>query len=217
LHGAGFPEELLARLEKGKVIPAILLLGAEPYLRDACRAQLIETFAPEAARPWPCRATSPIAAKPKPLSIRRNRCPCFPPSKSSFSRSRGHRKARRKESRLRAGGARSLFGDPAPFTVLVLEAAGLDQRMKLAKLLMDKALVVEVGLGEGEVERQSAAVALAKAIGKEQAVEFEPGAAEDLAEFVAATYAPETEIEKLSTYAGERRLIRRQDVSVMVV
>ncbi len=31
-------EELLGRLEKGKPIPAILLLGEEPYLRDACRA-----------------------------------------------------------------------------------------------------------------------------------------------------------------------------------
>ena len=32
------PEELLGRLEKGKTIPAILLLGEEPYLRDYCRA-----------------------------------------------------------------------------------------------------------------------------------------------------------------------------------
>src|SRR5258708_19358304 len=46
------PEELLGRLEKGKPIPAILLLGEEPYLRDACRAQLIERFVPEASRTW---------------------------------------------------------------------------------------------------------------------------------------------------------------------
>src|SRR6266705_5158766 len=45
-------KELLARLEKGKPIPAILLLGEEPYLRDACRAHLIERFVPEAARVW---------------------------------------------------------------------------------------------------------------------------------------------------------------------
>ena len=30
--------------------------------------------------------------------------------------------------------------NPAPFTVLVVEASGLDQRMKLAKLLAEKAL-----------------------------------------------------------------------------
>ena len=45
-------EELLVRLTKGKPIPALLLLGDEPFLRDASRAQLIETFVPEAARPW---------------------------------------------------------------------------------------------------------------------------------------------------------------------
>src|SRR2546422_9783509 len=45
-------EELLGRLERGKAIPAILLLGEEPYLRDSCRAELIERFVPEASREW---------------------------------------------------------------------------------------------------------------------------------------------------------------------
>ncbi|MEQ1474617.1 MAG: hypothetical protein ABLQ96_12385, partial [Candidatus Acidiferrum sp.] len=45
-------QELLGRIEKGKIIPAILLLGEEPYLRDACRARLIEKFVPEASRTW---------------------------------------------------------------------------------------------------------------------------------------------------------------------
>src|SRR5215470_17790722 len=45
-------QEFLKRLEKGKAIPAILLLGDEAYLRDSCRAQLIERFVPEAARVW---------------------------------------------------------------------------------------------------------------------------------------------------------------------
>jgi len=44
--------ELLARLEKGKPVPSILLLGEETYLRDTCRAQLIDRFVPEAARAW---------------------------------------------------------------------------------------------------------------------------------------------------------------------
>jgi hypothetical protein len=46
------PDELLGRLEKGTPIPAILLLGEEPYLRDACRTQLIARFVPEASRTW---------------------------------------------------------------------------------------------------------------------------------------------------------------------
>src|SRR5258708_13097089 len=45
-------QELVGRLEKGKPVPAILLLGEEPYLRDACRALLIERFVPEASRTW---------------------------------------------------------------------------------------------------------------------------------------------------------------------
>src|SRR5207249_8127739 len=44
--------ELLSRLEKGKAIPAILLLGEEPYVRDRCRALLMERYVPDAARPW---------------------------------------------------------------------------------------------------------------------------------------------------------------------
>jgi DNA polymerase-3 subunit delta len=108
--------------------------------------------------------------------------------------------------------------DPAPFTVLVVEATGLDQRMKLAKLLTGKTLVVEVGLGEDADDRQAAAVAYARAIGKEKGVEFEQGAAEDLAESVAADLMRlKTEIDKLSTFAGARKLIRRADVSAIVV
>jgi DNA polymerase-3 subunit delta len=112
----------------------------------------------------------------------------------------------------------SYLADPAPFTVLVLEAAQLDQRMKLSKLLVEKSLVVTVGLGDDPNQRNAAAVALARTLAKEQGVEFERGAAEDLAECVAADLQRlKTEIEKLSTFAGERKLIRREDVALMVI
>ncbi len=49
-------------------------------------------------------------------------------------------------------------------------------------------------------------------------MDLEPGAAEDLAEFVAADLMRlKTEIEKLSTYVGSRKLIRRQDVTTLVI
>jgi DNA polymerase-3 subunit delta len=90
--------------------------------------------------------------------------------------------------------------------------------MKLGKLLAEKALVVECGLGENAGERQAAAVALARALGKEQGIEFEKGAAEDLAEFVAADLMRlKTEIDKLATYAAERKMIGRVDVSALVI
>jgi DNA polymerase-3 subunit delta len=90
--------------------------------------------------------------------------------------------------------------------------------MKLGKLLAEKTLVVECGLGENAGERQAAAVALARAIGKEQGVEFEKGAAEDLAEFVAADLMRlKTEIDKLATFAAEKKVIGRADVSALVI
>ena len=109
--------------------------------------------------------------------------------------------------------------DPAPFTVLVLEANALDLRMKLAKLLSEKALVVEVGLGEDLQDRQAAAVPLARAHRQRAGRRLRrPGAAEDLCEFVAADLMRlKTEIDKLSTYVGSRKLIRRHDVTALVI
>ena len=46
------PEEFLARVKKGKLAPAILLLGEETYLRDSCRAALIDAYVHAAARTW---------------------------------------------------------------------------------------------------------------------------------------------------------------------
>src|SRR5215472_4191222 len=94
--------------------------------------------------------------------------------------------------------------NPAPFTVLVLEASGLDQRMRLAKMLLEKALVVEVGLGESLDERVAAAAVLAKSLAKEQEIQFKEGVAEDLAEFVGGDLMRlKTEVDKLATYAGD--------------
>ena len=112
----------------------------------------------------------------------------------------------------------SYLADPAPFTVLVLEAAHLDQRMKLSKLLVEKSLVVTVGLGDDPNQRNAAAVALARTLAKEQGVEFEKGAAEDLAECVAADLQRlKTEIEKLAPLPASEKLIRREDVTLMVI
>src|SRR5258708_19433739 len=75
------------------------------------------------------------------------------------------------------------FANPAPFTVLVLEATALDQRMKLAKLLTEKTLVVDVGLGEDLQARQAAAVPLARATPNTQGVAFTTAAPEHPPDF----------------------------------
>jgi DNA polymerase III subunit delta len=213
------PEELLARLEKGKLIPAILLLGEEPYLRDSCRAQLIERFVPEASRAWAVSRYSADRGETQAAVDQAQTLPMLSPQQVVFlEEAEAIEKLGEKNREEAVAQLDAYLENPAPFTVLVVEASGLDQRMKLGKLLAEKTLVVEVGLGENLGERQAAAVTLARAIAKEEGVEFEKGAAEDLAEFVAADLMRlKTEIDKLATFATERKLIRRQDVSALVI
>ena len=213
------PEEMLTRLGKGKLIPALLLLGDESYLRDKCRAQLIETFVPEGARTWAVSRYSAERGETQAALEQAQTLPMLSPRQVVFLEDgeaielMGEKKRDQTAALLE-----SYLEDPAPFTLLVMEATGLDQRMKLAKLLTDKMVVVDVGQGENANDRQETAVALARAIGKEQSVTFEPGAAEDLAEFVAADLMRlKTEIDKLATFATARKIIRREDVSALVV
>ena len=212
-------EELLARLQKGKPVPAILLLGEEPYLRDECRKELIERFVPEAARTWAVSRYSAGRGGTQAALDQAQTMAMLSPQQVIFLEDAEAIEKLGEKSRDEAVAQLGAYlEDPALFTVLVVEATGLDQRMKLGKLLAEKALVVECGLGENAADRQAAAVSLARAIGKEQGVEFEKGAAEDLAEFVAADLMRlKTEISKLATYAAEKKIIERADVSALVI
>jgi DNA polymerase-3 subunit delta len=212
-------QELLGRLGKGKPVPAILLLGEEAYLRDACRAQLIERFVPEASRTWAVSRYSAGRGETQAALDQAQTMAMLSPQQVVFLEDVEAIEKLSEKNRDEAVEQLSAYlEDPAPFTLLVVEATGLDQRMKLGKLLAEKTLVVECGLGENAGERQATAVALARAIGKEQGVEFERGAAEDLAEFVAADLMRlKTEIDKLATYVAAKKLIGRADVSALVI
>src|SRR6202048_4000001 len=211
-------EELLSRLTKGKPIPALLLLGDEPFLRDASRAQLIETFVPEAARPWAVSRYSADRNETQDALEQAQTLPMLAPRQVVLLHDvEKIEKLGEKNREAAVEQLEAYLENPAPFTVLVLEATALDQRMKLAKLLSEKASASMFAFGEALQGRQAAAVPLARAMAKEQGVEFEKGAAEDLAEFVAADLMRlKTEIEKLSTFVGSRKLIRRQDVAALV-
>jgi len=212
-------EELLGRLEKGKPVAAILLLGEEVYLRDACREQLIKRFVPEAARTWAVSRYSAERSETQAALDQAQTMAMLSPQQIVFVEdAEAIEKLGEKNRDETVAQLDAYLEDPAPFTVLVVEATALDQRMKLGKLLAEKALVVECGLGDNAGERQAAAVALARAIGREQGVEFEKGAAEDLAEVVAADLMRlKTEIDKLATYVAEKSVIARADVSALVV
>jgi len=236
-HGAGFcktpgcrgngkllmppltSHELLSRLKKGKPVPAIVLLGAEPYLRDICRAQLIEQYVPEAARTWAVSRFSAERGDIQAALDQAQTLPMLSPQQVVFlENAEAIEEFAEKKREDAVEQLEAYLADPAPFTVLVLEAAHLDQRMKLSKLLVEKSLVVRVGLGDDLNQRNAAAVALARSLAKEQGVEFEKGAAEDLAECVSADLQRlKTEIEKLATFAGERKTILLEDVASMVI
>ena len=211
--------ELLSRLKKGKPVPAILLLGAEPYLRDLCRAQLIDQYVAEAARTWAVSRFSAERGDIEAALDQAQTLPMLSPQQVVFlENSEAIEEFADKKREDAVELLQSYLADPAPFTVLVLEAAQLDQRMKLSKLLVEKSLVVTVGLGDDPNQRNAAAVALARSLAKEQGVEFEKGAAEDLAECVSADLQRlKTEIEKLATFAGERKTILLEDVASMVI
>jgi len=212
-------EELLERLETGKPIPALLLHGEEPYLRDACRAQLIEKFVPEAARTWAVSRYSASRGETQAALDQAQTMAMLSPQQVVFlEEAEAIEKLGEKNREEATEQLEAYLRNPAPFTVLVLEATKLDQRMKWGKLLFEKTLVVQCGLGEDTGERQKGAVAFARTIAKEEGVEFEKGAAEDLAEFVSADLMRlKTEIEKLATFAGEKKFISRNDVTSLVI
>jgi DNA polymerase-3 subunit delta len=212
-------EDLLARLKKGNAIPALLLLGEEPYLRDACRAELIHAYVPEASRTWAVSRYSADRGETQAALEQAQTMPMLSPRQVVFLEdAETIEQLPEKKREAAVEQLESYFKDPAPFTVLVLEAAKLDQRMRLGKLLADKTLTVDVSLGDNPAERQAVTVEFARSLAKDEGVTFAPGAAEDLAEFVSADLQRlKTEMIKLATYAGARKQIRREDVAVMVV
>jgi DNA polymerase III subunit delta len=212
------PQELLNRVEKGKVIPAILLLGEEPYLRDACREKLIEKFVPEASRTWAVSRYSANRGETEAALTQAQSLPMLSPQQVVFLEDAGSIEKFGEKSREEAvAQLEAYLGDPAPFTVLVIEATRLDERMKLAKILAQNTLVVEIGLGGNEEQRQAAAVMMAGNLAREMGLEFERGGTEDLAERVAADLMRlKMEMEKLADYLGKRKKITCQDVAAMV-
>jgi len=207
------------RLQKRKPAPAVLLLGAEPYLRDECRALLIDKYVAEAARTWAVSRFSAGRGGVKDAMDQAQTLPMLSPRQLVFlEEAEAIEKLGEKARDAAVESLEAYLENPAPFTILVLEASSLDQRMRLAKLLADKSLVVEVSLGENLEERVAAAVGLAKALAREDGVEFEKGAAEDLAEFVSGDLMRlKTEMTKLATYAARRKRLRREDISALVI
>ncbi len=203
---------------KNKAMPVILLLGDEAYLRDLCRDQIIETFVDRAARDWGVRRFSAgtddfgeVLGQARTVPMLASRQAIIVGSIEELERL-GDKQRETVVKELK-----EYIADPPPFTVLVLEAAALDQRMTLGKALADGALVVATELPSDPADRLAAAAGFAAHLARENGAALEPGAAEDLADLCNMNLASiRSEIAKLATYAGPGQTIRRADIAALV-
>jgi DNA polymerase-3 subunit delta len=207
------PEKLFERLVNGKPVAAIVLRGTDPYLRDMCRNRIIDAYVPEGMRDWAVARLSAREAGWDEILQCAQTLPMLAPRQvivvdGAESVERLGDKSR--EEILDA--LANYFASPAPFTVLLLEAASLDGRQKFFKLLSEKALIVELTIG-GE-----SAAALASQMAKDLGVEIDRDAAAFLAEILNSEPARiRIEIEKLAAYVQGTGHIRFADVEAIVV
>jgi len=211
--------ELLARLVKGKPIPAILLVGADRHLRDMCRKKLIETYVAEGTHDWGVRKFSADDDDVSAILGQAQTMPMLAPRQVIFvSETEAWERLGDDSRDALVKQITEYLDNPAPFTVLVFEAAELDQRMRLAKMFAEKTVTVSVKLSDDPAERARLAVPISLEMAKELGVTLEPDAADELCDILNGDLASiRTEIEKLSAYAGDRKTITRADVHLLVI
>jgi DNA polymerase-3 subunit delta len=206
------PEKLVERLARGQEISAIVLKGSDAYLRDMCRKRIVDTFVPEGVRDWAVARLSAREAGWDEILQRAQTLPMLAPRQVIIVEDAESVEKLGDKSRDEILDALAKYLDsPAPFTVLLLEADALDGRQRFAKLLSEKALVVELTIG-GE-----SAAALAAQMAKDYGTEIERDAASLLAEILNDEPARiRIEIEKLAVYTQQEGRIRVADVEKLV-
>lgn len=213
------PDQLLARLAKGKPIPAILLLGSDSYLREMCRKKLAEAYVPQGTQDWGIRKFSAADDELSAILAQAQTLPMLAARQLIFIADVEAWERLGEESRVSLVKQLSEYlENPAPFTILVFEAASLDQRMRLAKTLAEKTLTVSVDLSDEPADRSRLAVPLSLEMARDLGADIEQDAAEELCDILNGELAAiHTELEKLTTYAGDRKKITRADVDLLVI
>jgi DNA polymerase III subunit delta len=206
------PERLLERLAQGKPPAVIVLEGTDVYLREMCRSRIIATFVPPEACDW---AVARLRAREDGWDAVLGRARTVPMlSRHQVVIVEGAESLEKLPERPREETLRLVeeyFNRPAPFTVLVIEAAGLDGRQRFGKLLHEKGLVVQLS-----ISAQSAPL-LATEIARDLGARIDRDAAELLANMLDGSPARmRMELEKLASYA-QGRAIGVADVELLVV
>jgi DNA polymerase-3 subunit delta len=218
MAGSGI-EALLKRLESGKMVPALLLLGSDSYLKDICRNKLIETYVQEGTRDW---AVGRFSAKEDSLDTvlsQAQMLPMLAPRQVIlWSDLKALEKGADETRKSNVKKIEAYLDDPAPFTVLVMDADDLDKRTGLFKLLSEKVITVDCEPSEHAEVRLGLAMTMAAEMARELKIQLDLDAAQALAENTNAVLARiRTELEKLATYAGDRKRITRADVDALVI
>ncbi|MGA8075519.1 MAG: DNA polymerase III subunit delta [Candidatus Acidiferrales bacterium] len=210
------PQELKARLAAGKPVPAVVLLGADSYLRELCRNALISTYVAEGTRDWALAHFSARGRGWLDAFERAQTLPMLSPRQVLIVEEVEALEELGDKARDAAVDALEAYlADPAPFTVLVLEASALDKRLRLFKALSKNAkstLIVELIMDRDHAEE------LALATAKEMGVTMDREAASLLADAVNIEPARiRIEVEKLSLYVHKTKKITSRDVEDLVV
>ena len=206
-------------LARSKPVPAVLLFGSDFYLRDLCRAKLIEACVPADARDWGVSRFSASDDRLDRVLAQAQTLPMLAPRQVVFFEEVEALEKLGDAARDAAVEQLSAYlADPAPFTVLVLEASKLDERMRLFKTLSQNALVVSVDLGDSPEHRIPAATALAPQMAADLGVSIDREAAEDLADLLDGDLLRmRSELQKLAAYAAGRKRITPEDVDALVI
>jgi DNA polymerase III subunit delta len=220
------PTLLIERLRKGKAIPAIVLMGTDPYLRDMCRNGIINAYVPDAVRDWALARVSVQGGDWGELFQRAETLPMLARLQVVIVDGAETIEVKKRDGddvgeaddpddnddpRKETLKAFSAYLDsPAPFTILLFEIAKLDKRQLLYKILNEKALIVELTIGDQ-------AAAFVAQMAKELGAEIQAPAATLLAEITNREPAlMRLELQKLALYAHGRLSITVADVKALV-
>lgn len=207
------PERLVEQLRRGEPVGAIVLRGTDSYLREMCRNKIVESYVPEGVRDWAVARLSARDTGWDEILQRAETVPMLASHQVIIVDAVESVEKLGDDSREEILTALEKYlKSPAPFTVLLLEAAELDGRQKFYKMLKEKALIVELTIGS------ESAVSLAAQMARDLGTEIDSNAAALLADILNGEPARiRIELDKLAAYTRGRGRITSEDVEALVV
>jgi len=199
-------------------VACIVLAGQDSYLREFSRKGIVSACFPEGAPEWAVVRTSLREEGVERVLSMAQSYPMLAPRQVIFAQE--FESLDELEEKAREAARERLnayFDDPAPFTVLVLEATGLDQRTKLSKLLAEKTFIISLDLKEdSRAKIQDATEAIGR-MARDAGVAIDQDAAAQLADCLDGELeriAPE--VAKLAAYADEGKRVTASAVALLV-